>query len=89
MKHLDFGLLNVIFALPVGTTILFVYCFFGKMATHSYEKMADRLYDCNWRELSPALQKYFVIIIQNAQRPIHYHGFGVAILSLGTFTTVL
>lgn len=50
--------------------------------------MADCLYECNWLELSPELQKYLVIVIRNIQKPIYYHGFGVAVLNLVTFNAV-
>lgn len=72
----------------VGMLILFGYCYFGKMATESYLKMADCLYGLNWHELDLKYQKYFVIMMANAQRPIYYHGFGVAILNLETFLKV-
>lgn len=50
--------------------------------------MADCLYEANWQELPPELQKNFILMIQNAQRPCFYHGFGMAILNLETFTKV-
>lgn len=50
--------------------------------------MADRLYEANWRELSVDLQKYFVVMLGNAQRPVFYDGFGIAILNLETFSKV-
>lgn len=58
------------------------------MATKSFEKMADSLYDCMWYGLDEKLQKYILIMITNAQKPIYYHGFGVAVLVLETFTKV-
>lgn len=50
--------------------------------------MADCLYDTNWQMFSIKLQKYVVIMIGNAQKPLYYHGFGVAVLNLVTFTKV-
>lgn len=50
--------------------------------------MADILYETNWHELPIELQKYFVYMIQSAQHPYYYHGSGVAILNLQTFTDV-
>lgn len=58
------------------------------MATESYATIADSLYECNWYELSPKLQKYLTIMITNAQGPMFYHGFGVAVLNLETFNRV-
>lgn len=88
MSHLDFGVVMILEAIFAATANLLTYCFFGKMATESYERMSECLYECNWVNLSPKLQKYIVIIITNAQRPIYYDGFGVAVLNLETFNKV-
>lgn len=72
----------------LGTSVLFAYCYFGKSATESYEKMAGCLYLWDWHELSPKLQKHLLVMMINAQRPIYYHGFGVANLDLEKFTDV-
>lgn len=72
----------------VTVSNLFLYCFFGKLATESFEKSAECLYECNWQDLSVKLQKYLVLMIANSQKPLHYHGFGVAILNLQTFCGV-
>lgn len=67
---------------------LFIYCYFAKLATESFLKMTDCLYECNWFELPTKLEKYFPFMIQSAQKPIYYHGFGIIILNLETFTKV-
>lgn len=87
-KHLDFGIVSILLDIPLGMSILFVYCFFGKMATESYKNMSKCLCECNWQDLSLQHQKYFLIMIQNTQQPLYYHGFGIAILDLETFTDV-
>lgn len=69
--------------------VLFLNCFFGKIATESFEKMSYDLYEANWQRLSIDLQKYIMFMIENAQRPLYYHGFGVAVLNLKTFTSVI
>lgn len=58
------------------------------MATTSYAEMADTVYGCDWIDLSPKLQKHLVLMIANAQRPLFYHGFNIAVLDLETLTTV-
>lgn len=88
MKHLNFGIIVISMALLIGTATLFIYCYFGKLATESYEKMSDCLFECNWPDLHPRLQKYLIIIIGNAQRPVYYNGSGMAVLNLETFTKV-
>lgn len=65
-----------------------LYSFYGTLAIRSYEKMADRVYEIDWPELPVELQKYFILIIGNVQKPIHYHGFGVVILNMETLSKV-
>lgn len=88
LQHMtkDLGIIVTIFM--VTSCNLFIYCYFGKLATESYEEMACCLYNANWTDLSVNLQKYFIIMIANAQRPNKYHGFGVAILDLKLFMGV-
>lgn len=75
-------------AVVVSTSNLFVYCYFGKLATESFENMAIEMYSANWPELNIGLQKTFLIMMGNAGRPLFYRGFDVAILDLNTFTKV-
>lgn len=68
---------------------LFLYCYFGMLATQSYEEMSDYLYfDSYWFALPSKLQKYPIIMITNMQKPLYYHGFEVAPLNLRTFILV-
>lgn len=87
MKHPDFGMFILIIGLIYGLSNLFVYHFFGKMATESYRKMSDCLYECNWQDLTLKHQKHMIIMITNAQGPMRYDGFGM-VLNLETFTKV-
>lgn len=68
---------------------LFLYCYFGKVATESYQKMCIYLFESNWPDLPADLQRFFIIMIANAQRPLYYHGFGFAMLNLETFTRMI
>lgn len=87
-KHIDFSIWILLMACSMASLNMFVYCFFGKMATESFEQMANSLYEINWPELPIRLQKYIILMIGNAQRPIYYHGFGMAVLNLETFGKV-
>lgn len=71
-----------------GMVNMFMYCYFGKLATESFENMSDCIYDMNWQELPISLQKYIVIMIMNMQKTLYYHGFEVAILNLNTYLHV-
>lgn len=87
-EHIDIGVFTIFACVVVGILSLFLYCFFGKLATESYAKMADCLYESNWQILNVKCQKYFVLMIENAQEPLYYQGFGIAVMNLETFTKV-
>lgn len=67
---------------------LFMFCYYGKLATESFEKMANCLYESNWQRHPIAMQKCFLIMMKNAQKPLYYHGFNIVILKLETFFKV-
>lgn len=67
---------------------LFMYCYYGHLAHEAYMDLSDRYFYANWLNLPSELQKYFIILTANAQRPIYYHGFGVAYLHFNTFLKV-
>lgn len=58
------------------------------MATESFGQMTECLFGYSWYELPVDLQKYFVLMIANAQQPMFYNGFKIAVLNLETFTKV-
>lgn len=87
-KHPDSNIGLIFVAGSVGTTNLFLYCFFGKLATDSFDNMAYCMYASKWQALPINLQKYFILMIGNMQRPLYYHGFNVAYLNLETFCRV-
>lgn len=88
LKHPDFNIAILICAALSSISILFLFCLFGKLSTEKFERMSNCLYDSKWNKLPIELQKFYVIIIGVAQRPLHYHGFGVIYLHLQTFTRV-
>lgn len=85
---MDFTIATVGVGLVVFLSNLFLHCYFGELATESYDKMAESLNDINWTELPIETQKYIILMTANMQRPLHYHGFNVAVLDLKTFSTV-
>lgn len=84
----DLVLLLLIITTIAGMSFLFLYCFFGQLASESYDKMCDCVYDLNWHRLPAHLQKYIVLMIANMQRQLYYHGFVVINLDLNTFVRV-
>lgn len=90
MKHINF---DAVLSAFVNRLILFnlklVYLLlFRKIGNRKFWKISSCVYDFNWHELPIDLQKNFVLIIQNTQRPLFYHGFNVIVLNLETFTGV-
>lgn len=75
-------------AIVVSSSNIFLYCYYGKYSTESYEKMADILFESKWIKYPIYLQKYLILMITNTQRPLYYSGFGIAILNLETFSSV-
>lgn len=67
---------------------LFFYCYFGQLATVSYTKIADCLFESELYNQSTDYQKNLVLMIRIAQKATYYHGFGVAYLNLDTFGRV-
>lgn len=67
---------------------LLVYCYFGHITTDCYLEMADYLFESNWYTRPLNYQKALILMIQNAQRKIQYHGSGVAYLNLNTYLQV-
>lgn len=86
--HLNFDATMILLIVVIENSIMFLLCFFGKIATDSFAEMGDISYGADWQNLSPALQRYFIVIIANAQQPLYYDGFGVAILNLEMFQRV-
>lgn len=82
----DIGM--ILMASTVSLSTLFLYCYFGQVATDCYENVAIILYEAKWLNTPLKLQKYFVLMIGNAQIPLNYHGFGIAFLSLNTYMRV-
>lgn len=88
MQHSDFKLLQPLISLAVGTGSLYLFCNFGKLATQSFQQMSDCVYNSNWQQFDIDLKKWMIFMIKNAQKPLHFHGYGMLILNLETFTQV-
>lgn len=88
LKHPSFAVILFLFTGIFDILLILCYCFFGKIATESFQEMADHLYEVDWQDVRIDLQKYYVLMIQNAHCPIYYHGFHLIILDLNTFTRV-
>lgn len=71
-----------------GSVFLFLFCYFGKSATESFETISNDVFEANWPGVPAHLQRYFILLILNTSKPLQYHGFGVVTLQLETFSQV-
>ncbi|XP_031636677.1 odorant receptor 49a-like [Contarinia nasturtii] len=85
--NLNIGVLFV--CVFVSSFNLFLYCYFGNRSTDECFSYANLLFESSWFELPVMLEKFITVMIANAQRPLFYHGFGVARLNLDTFCSML
>lgn len=88
-QHPSLEALILLISASISMLNLLLYCFFGRLATESYMKMSECMYEMKWYRLPNRLQKYFILIIGDMSRPLFYHGFGVTNLSLETFQNLL
>lgn len=88
IHDIDFSVVISLWLTVYSMLVLFLYCFFGKLAIDSFAKMPDCVFKMNWQKLPVRLQKYVILMIADMQIPIYYHGFEVAIIDLRTFIGV-
>lgn len=88
IQHLGFDICILVLGFFTCSSSPFMYCYFGKNSSDCYANMGDRLYETNWQHIPIDLQKYFIIIIGNMQRPLYYHGFQIFTVNLETFQQV-
>lgn len=78
----------MVIAIALSELNLFVYCYYGYLATDCYLKMADLLFESEWYNQHLEEQQMYGFMIQNAQRSYHYHGFRIMTLNLDTYVKV-
>lgn len=76
------------FACCGGFLNIFGYCAFGKSATEQFDQLPNYLFESNWPNSPLKLQKYFILMLADAQQPMQFVGFRIVILNLETFTKV-
>lgn len=76
-------------ALQASTGSVFLYCYVGSMITDQFFIYGDIAYESDWHKLPLGLQKYFQLIIADAQRQRVFTGFNVIDLDLTAFTKVV
>lgn len=89
MQHPDFEVFVLFISIIVATGNVYLFCYFGKLATESFENTSNCIYISNWQQIDITLRKYIILMIRSAQRPLFFHGYGMFVLNLETFTQVL
>ena len=79
---------NYFIGLFIGISNLFVYCYIGYKVSECYASIGDLLYQSNWHKLPTKYRKFLILMIQDAQKPILYHGLKLIKIDFGTFTNV-
>lgn len=74
--------------MATGIENMVLYNNFGQMTSDSFADFGADFYDGPWLKLPIHLQKSFILMIQNAQEPLRYDGFGVTYLDLSTLNEV-
>lgn len=88
-KHMDLNMLVCANALMSSTIAVFLYCYVGSLTTDQFLRYGDISYESQWYKLPIDLQKFFQLIIVDAQRSLSYHGFGIIDLNLNAFTKIM
>lgn len=68
---------------------LLIHCYVSLKSTECYLKLADILYRSNWFEMPIILQKYVILSILEAQKPIFYSAYYFANFNLETIIKVI
>lgn len=67
---------------------MFLHCYLGVLVTDKYEQFSEHLYEVEWFTLPPGMQKYFILMLANTQKPLFFDGLGIYVLDLEAFATV-
>lgn len=78
----------MVLAMATGLENMVLYNSFGQMTSNSFANIGADFYNGPWLKLPIHWQKSFVLMIQNAQEPLRYDGFGVVHLDLNTLADV-
>lgn len=72
------------------TNILWIYfhCLLGKYVTDRFDRLPNHLFQSRWYDLPIRMQKYFILLLADAQNPLIFYGLGIYALDLETFTSV-
>lgn len=88
LRHFDANIGLVFICVINSLFTLFLYCFFGSLATDSFSRISDCVYDSRWYELPTELKIYPIMILGNSHLPLRFYGHKIVSMNLGTFQKV-
>lgn len=77
MWGVSFGLVNI-----------FVFCFIADRTTSSLATVGDMAYQSMWYKYRVRQQKYIILIIRRAEKPVNFYGLKMVDCNLKRFSTV-
>lgn len=89
IKHPNLNFYMILMSLLVSGANLYLYCYYGDRSTRNFDQMAHVIFQSNWNERPVEIQKFFKMMIANAQRPLFYHGLYIFHLNLETYLKLL
>lgn len=66
----------------------YIFCYFADSTTECISNMQRSVYNLNWYNFPPQLQKHFILIMAQSQRPLCFTGFGFVRCKLISFGIV-
>lgn len=88
IKHLDLSFFIMLMGIIASGWNLYLYCYFGHAVTECFTGIDYYVFDTKWYNQPLSFQKNLIVVIQNAQQPIRFHGFGLAQVNLITYCKV-
>lgn len=88
LKDFDADAIMVIGVATTNILWIYLHCYLGKSVTERYDALPDHLFHSRWYSLPIELQMYFILLLVNTQEPLYFHGLGMYILNMGTFSAV-
>ncbi|XP_075992908.1 uncharacterized protein LOC142987854 [Anticarsia gemmatalis] len=69
--------------------VFFLYCFQGQRLTTASEKFEMEVYCCGWEKLRVKEQKYILLMLKVAQKPVILYAAGVVPIRIHTFANTM
>lgn len=88
LRHFDANIALVFICVINSLFTLFLYCYFGSLATDSFSRISDCVYDSRWYELPTELKIYPIMILGNSHLPLRFYGHKIISINLETYKKV-